>query len=203
MRCLVFTSPSHVTDESSKITSLLDTCVDYVHIRKPGNSPEQVRQLIERIPERLRHRLTLHDYYGLCRETGAGGIHLNSRNSRYIDNPGLRDDLIGKGKQLRISRSLHTLQEIDMTDNCAYSYRTLSPIFDSISKEGYSAAFDLENIGRYTYGRRLVALGGVTPDQIEVLCSKGFWGFALLGYIWGGDFDTALRRLHAAISPHV
>jgi len=201
MRCIVITSPHQVPDEASKIVSLLGICVDYVHILKPGYSPGQIRQLIEQIPERLRHRLTLHDHYGICRETGVGGIHLNARNSRYIDNPALCDDLSEKCKPLRISRSLHSLPEIYDTESSIYEYRTLSPIFDSISKEGYRAAFDLYDMDRYVSGRRIVALGGVIPDRIGMLSRKGFWGVALLGYIWRGDFDTALRRLDAAISP--
>ena len=47
---------------------------------------------------------------------------------------------------------------------------------------------------------RVVALGGVTPDSLELLRQKGFFGAALLGYIWSGDFGKASARLAGAIA---
>lgn len=76
---------------------------------------------------------------------------------------------------------------------------TLSPIFDSISKNGYRSAFDLDEIKDMITGRHVTALGGVTPDAFPILREKGFSGAALLGYIWNGDFGYALGTLAEAI----
>ncbi len=65
----------------------------------------------------------------------------------------------------------------------------LSPIYDSLSKAGYRAAFTAATLRQAavegTIGPRVVALGGVTPARIPELSDLGFGGAAFLGYIWG------------------
>ena len=61
---------------------------------------------------------------------------------------------------------------------------TLSPVFDSISKQGYRSAFDPDSLRPWLEGKRVVALGGVTPERIPLLRDAGFSGAAMLGYFW-------------------
>lgn len=68
-------------------------------------------------------------------------------------------------------------------DECDYLF--LSPIFDSISKAGYRSAFSHEQLQRAAdegvIDRKVIALGGVTPERIPYLHSLGFGGVAMLG----------------------
>lgn len=182
---IVVTSPGDVDEEPDKIMCLLESGVDFIHIRKPSWPIEKTGELISGIPGRLRHRLSLHDHFSLAADLSLGGVHLNSRN--MVAPPGMN----------RVSRSCHSVEEILKSENC--DYVTLSPIFDSISKAGYRQAYDLENIEHHIKGKHVVALGGVTPDTFPMLKEKGFFGAALLGYIWNGDFGTAVSRLGEAI----
>ncbi len=77
---------------------------------------------------------------------------------------------------------MHSIEQLDQSEN--FDYVTLSPIFDSISKPGYKSAFNLENISRYIRGKKVVALGGVTPDKFPALRDAGFFGAAMLGHFW-------------------
>ena len=43
---------------------------------------------------------------------------------------------------------------------------------------------DLEKISSFIRGKKVIALGGVTPDKFPFLKSKGFLGAALLGYFF-------------------
>lgn len=84
-------------------------------------------------------------------------------------------------------------------------YQFLSPIFDSISKHGYLAAFDIESdYGKYELRDAIskatvpvYALGGVTVDKIPILESLGFSGAAFLGEVWNkeGGYEDLLRYL--------
>lgn len=192
MKYIVITAPGHIEAEADKIKALIESGVEFVHLRKPGADREQMLQLIESIPARYRRQLTLHDHYELCEDTGVGGIHLNPRNLLL---PSTAKIMAESSGELRISRSLHSIEEITQTDSEGYHYRTLSPIFDSISKVGYCSAFHLRDIGQGIRGKQIVALGGVTPQHHNLLEETGFWGAALLGYIWGDDFHTALAEL--------
>lgn len=183
---IVFTSPDSVANEAIRIAALLDEGVDYVHIRKPEWSLREVKNLIEDIPYRLRKRLRLHGHYELLNEMNLAGVHLNSRNP------------VAPYNANSISASCHSID--DVLKSSDYEYVTLSPIFDSISKENYNSKFNLDGIESQIRGRRVVALGGVTPEMLFLLKEKGFYGAALLGYIWGGDFDESRRTLSEAIS---
>ena len=80
-------------------------------------------------------------------------------------------------------------------------YVFLSPVFDSISKTGYAAAFPdgAELSDRLICSRYPVyALGGVTRERLEEVHALGFAGAALLGAVWEAadpvaEFQAASR----------
>lgn len=174
------TPPLIRDDESEVIASRLDDgSVDYFHLRHPDASPQEMARIIEAIPQRLRRRLTLHDHHFLAPDYGVGGLHLNSRNPELPQLPG--------GYRPRVSRSCHSIEELALCHSLDYA--TLSPIFDSISKQGYTTAFPPERYRNLamTLARipvKTVALGGVTPDRLPLLRSLGFAGAAMLGALW-------------------
>lgn len=177
---IVITKPELIHDEAAKITKLLENGVDYVHLRKPGASLRDVRNIIEDIPYKFRRRLKLHGHFELLNDFNLGGVHLNSRCPAA---PETAD---------KISRSCHTTEELSECEK--FEYVTLSPIYDSISKTGYHAAFDLASIKEKITGKNVIALGGVTPFKFEELKRSGFAGGAMLGIVWD-DFDKFLSLL--------
>lgn len=182
----VITSPEMVPDEARKIESLLDSGVSYVHIRKPDWSIRDVKNLIESIGYKYRRFLKLHGHFEILYEMNLGGVHLNHRNP------------VAPPVALEVSRSVHSLEELK---NCEdYAYISLSPIFNSISKKGYNAAFDLNNINEIIKDKNIVALGGITPEKFLFLRELGFSGAMLLGYIWDNDFEVSLSKLKESIS---
>lgn len=169
---IAITLPHDIENEAKRITALLNDSYDYVHIRKPDASLRTVRNLIEDIPYSLRCRLKLHGHFELLNEMSLGGAHLNSRNPKAPLSARL------------LSKSCHTLDEIAEAARLDYEYLFLSPIFDSISKINYKSKFDIEKIYSEIRDKKVVALGGVDPSKFELLEEKGFFGAALLGYIW-------------------
>lgn len=164
--------------EASRLSELLLSGeVDILHLRKPTWDSEVTSRLIEKIPIALRSRVTIHDHFHLIERFGLGGAHLNTRNPIP---PACRIK--------RLSRSFHSLAELQKYEQVEalkhYDYVTLSPIFDSISKIGYRSCFSLREIAPFIKGKKVVALGGVTPDKIPELKNAGFSGAAMLGYFW-------------------
>ncbi len=176
---VVITLPHFFDGEAAQIVQLLRSAVDLVHIRKPQASLHEVERLLSQIPAEYRDRLVLHDHYQLADKYRLHGIHLNSRNP-----------LPPTGWQGSVSRSCHTLQEVrEWKDRC--DYVSLSPVFDSISKEGYRAAFTASELaqGRAdgTIDRKVLALGGVTFNRIDEVLGIGFGGAMILGDAWKGS----------------
>ncbi len=177
MLWIVITSPSFSDGEALFISRMLAHGVDLVHLRKPGATENDCAGLLDSLTGDERRRIVIHDFFGLAEPYGLRGIHLNSRHNE-----------IPAGYTGHISRSCHSLDEVrDCKDR--YSYVFLSPIFDSVSKQGYNAAFTPEVLaGASASGlidNKVVALGGVTPDRLGYLDSLGFGGAAMLGHVTG------------------
>ncbi|MDE7160770.1 MAG: thiamine phosphate synthase [Muribaculaceae bacterium] len=166
-------TPGHAAllrSEARAIVRLLDRGWWRVHIRKPGASPESLASLLELIPEAYRSCLSLHDCFGLAAKYGIGGLHLNSRNPTPPES--------WRGM---ISRSCHSMEEVRQFPH--YDYLTLSPVFDSISKPGYTARFSREELRNEDLSN-VFALGGVTFSRLPELERTGFAGAAMLSEAW-------------------
>ncbi|MBR1768834.1 MAG: thiamine phosphate synthase [Bacteroidales bacterium] len=180
MRRLIGISPEQeVFSEHRRISNLLFSGkIDYFHIRKPHFSEQEMREYLMLFDDRrVRNRLSLHDYHHLALELGIGGVHINGRN------PVLEE----KYKQKRISVSCHSIEEVEKWKNIA-DYCFLSPIYNSISKAGYTSKFSpkylktLFNEGRLN--NKVAALGGISFENIKKLEEIGFTSFAMLGTLW-------------------
>ncbi|MCD8265712.1 MAG: thiamine phosphate synthase [Prevotellaceae bacterium] len=172
---VVITLPNFFQGEAERITSLLlEGKADLVHIRKPDSSLPEVERLLQAIPSELHPRLTLHEHFGL-RES-VGGLHLNSRCPSAPE-----------GWQGRLSRSCHSIEEVAETKGL-YDYVSLSPVFNSVSKRGYLAAFTAEQIDKARreglIDERVFALGGVRLSMLEEVREMGFGGAMILGDAW-------------------
>ncbi|MCC8173067.1 MAG: thiamine phosphate synthase, partial [Odoribacter sp.] len=83
-----------------------------------------------------------------------------------------------------ISISCHSLEEIQ-TLLFKPQYCFLSPLFDSISKQGYNSKFhQLPDLNKLQLEIPVIGLGGITPDKVSICEKNGFSGVAVLGYIW-------------------
>ncbi len=185
MKTIVISDPDFLENEQEAFCRLLEEGVFRIHLRKPEASEDELAQLIEHIPQKYRQRISLHDHHILAIRYGLGGIHLNGRN------PFAPQDFKGT-----VSRSCHSFKEVkEFRDRCDYLF--LSPIFNSISKQGYEAHFSIEELQKQHEAgwidEKVFALGGITPDKYPLLRKLGFGGGALLGHIWepwkkGKDF---------------
>ncbi|WP_278745692.1 thiamine phosphate synthase [Muribaculum intestinale] len=176
---IAITPPDIRPEEAEAIAAILDAGWDFVHLRHPGASLRDMRNLIESIGPHNHRRLKLHGHFDLLCDFNLGGIHLNRRC------PEAPSYFSGN-----ISRSCHSIAE---AKECArkYDYITLSPIFTSISKPGYHGAFTAEELSTIP-PNKVVALGGITPERVADIRSLPFAGYAVLGYLWEGD-DMAER----------
>ncbi len=189
MRLIVITDAAFDAREPESIRLLLEEGIDCVHLRKPGATEPEMRRLIEALPPALFPRLSLHDRLPLAVEYGLGGVHLNARNPE-----------VPAGFRGAASRSCHATAELAAHPDATYLF--LSPVFDSISKEGYRAGYAPQELreaaAKGVIGPRTVALGGLRPELLPRVRDYGFGGAAFLGYVWQGDTSAAALKRKAA-----
>ena len=174
---IVITLPHFHDGEAQRIAELLNSGkADLIHIRKPEATREETERLIHEIPQELHSRLVLHDHYTIAQQYGLYGVHLNSRNTQPP-----------QGWTGSVSRSCHTLDEVEHW-KALCNYVSLSPIYDSISKQGYRSAFTTEQLReahrRGIIDERVYALGGITFNNLREVLSIGFGGAMILGDAW-------------------
>ena len=189
MKIIAITSPTVVVEEDvAVISGLLDGGVDVVHLRKPDSGIDDCRDLLRCLDSVYLSRIVVHDYVELYSEFSLRGVHSN-RNV-----PILPSGYVGQR-----SRSCHSLDEVvRYKDECDYLF--LSPIFDSISKQGYSSAFGSDMLRQAAddgiIDEKVIALGGVTFDKLPYLRDLNFGGAAMLGALYSHEGVMRLNQIN-------
>ena len=175
MKLIVITTECFFEGESDALNSLFDNGMELLHLRKPKASETETAHLIEQIRQKYHHRIVIHDHFSLATEFHLKGIHLNHRN------PHIPNHFQGTK-----SLSCHALDELAQHPEMDYLF--LSPIFDSISKDNYMSSFPESLL--YTLKEngviheKIIALGGVNPQNVCKVKDYGFGGAAVLGGLW-------------------
>lgn len=170
------TTPNFFIEEDKILITLFEEGLDILHLRKPDSSPMYSERLLTLIPEQYHKRIVTHDHFYLKDEFNLMGIHLNARN------PNIPQDYKG-----HLSCSCHSLEEVKQK-KAHFNYVFMSPIFDSISKQNYLSNFSAKDLTQATkegsIDKKVIALGGISAENIRTIKQYGFGGAAVLGDIW-------------------
>lgn len=196
MKLIVITSPQFIGGEASYITSMLRKGIDLVHLRKPESTPHDCAKLLDTIPDELHRRIVIHYHHCLCEDYHLGGMHISPYH--------MSQTLPRYGGT--ISRSCHSIDEI-ASFKSSYDYLFLSPVFNSISKQGYHGAFSASQLQeaqqKGIIDNKVVALGGITVNNLSIVKQLGFGSAALLGDVWQQagtkELDDYLNQLISQI----
>lgn len=178
---IVITQPWFFAGEAEAITLMFQAGLERLHLRKPESSAEECRWVLDSIPQCYHKRIVLHEHFELLGEYDLCGVHLNRRNPKAPE-----------GWGGHVSVSCHSIDELAERKKENYAYLSLSPIFDSISKTGYNAAFAEEELKTAReegiIDERVMALGGICHDNVDEALGYGFGGVMVLGDAWRGNF---------------
>lgn len=179
MKLILISHPDSVPDEIKVLGQMLELGIHRLHLRKPTWSQLQLGRLIQQLPGSHYKKLVLHEHHALVDEFGLGGKHYKSTQQ------------VCGG--LARSKSFHALEDLLDPKNEPLEYGFISPVFDSISKTGYTSAFEPKTLKKWLEKNHaqlafeLYALGGVGPEKLPEVKAMGFDGAAILGGIWTGQ----------------
>lgn len=178
MMIIIISSPTKQKDEKGIICRLFEEGLEIFHLRKKAYSESEMRIFIENLQEKNFKKIVLHSHYNLVKEYGLRGVHATQTFK-------------GENQGGTLSFSFHSLEEIQHF-GMNYDYGFLSPIFDSISKEGYKGGFNQDELKRFLINReeKIIALGGIDEEKVEKVKELGFSGIALLGAIWQDKYPV-------------
>lgn len=189
---IVITSGHRVVKESGQLKAMFASGLEYLHIRKPDFTESGLSELIEEIGEEYYNRIVVHDHHGLCEKYQLKGIHLKEhfRNElgcgleRYVER--------FRSEGYTVSSSFHDMETVEALGKL-FDYTFLSPVFDSISKDGYKGKkYDVNGVTN-----NIVGLGGVAKDNIKTLYKLGYKGAAILGTVWeSGNPEETFNKIY-------
>ncbi|MDR3093516.1 MAG: thiamine phosphate synthase [Bacteroidales bacterium] len=177
MHCIIISHESPFAREADIINSLFQAGMKNFHLRKPACTQEILQNILRDIEPAYHSHIVLHDHFELAKQFLLAGIHLNSRNP------------VCPSGAVAVSCGCHSLACLNTLLSTFNGLVFLSPVFDSISKQGYKKAFTDEELSAASKNKsinhRVIALGGMSAETIPLAASYGFGGVAVLGALWG------------------
>ena len=179
---VVIAPEKDIKDEILILNQLFKAGLEFYHFRKPNKSYEEHRAYLNQIDSKYHNKIVVHYFHELINEYNLKGIHFQEQKRRdHIDNPGhyfKKLKMFGK----TISSSFHELKELECCD-FEFDYHLLSPVFSSISKEGYEGrGFDVNHIDKL-----IIGMGGINSSTIKQTADLGYKGIGVLGGVWNTD----------------
>lgn len=187
MHLVVISNPVAVPDEHTLINSMFDAGLKRFHLRKPGDTLGEVRRLIQHIEPMYYSGIALHQYHEMAEEFGMKRLHFKEESRSLKAHRSLL-----KTKGYSLSTSVHSLSDLHSMEE--FDYVFFSPVFDSISKPGYSAVIGQNFKLDKSIAANVIALGGLNRQNINQVKAMGFAGAAVLGAVWN-DPSKAIKNL--------
>jgi thiamine-phosphate pyrophosphorylase len=177
---LVISSPSTVPNEAESINMLFEEGLEVLHIRKPFSTKKEYAKLISEINSNYHEQLCIHQYHELTTDFNLKRLHFTEM--KRLATP-LADLIDLKAQGFKISTSIHQLSSLG--ELIHFDYTFFSPVFDSISKIGYKSSLGEDFVLEKPNSAPLViALGGISPENITQVSNMNFDGVAALGTVW-------------------
>ncbi|MEJ6799079.1 MAG: thiamine phosphate synthase [Crocinitomicaceae bacterium] len=169
-KIIIISPESHFPNETKLVQEMLELNTDFrFHLRKPNWTLVECERFLKEISTSFHSRISIHQHFELTDPFPEIQTHLPEKK---------------RSERKGISTSFHTEKDM-MYDWEKFDYFFCSPLFPSISKNGYSTdeKWDINDCSE-EIKRKAVALGGMTAKSISEARKTGFQNFAFLGEIW-------------------
>lgn len=187
---VLLTAPEPPPAEMEALAAIMESPVPpRLHLRRPTRTQAETAAWLRAAPAEWLPHLVLHNHHELAAEFGVGGVHFTA-SARAA---GLH---LARPASGTISTSLHSLAEVRAV-GAAFDYVFLSPIFNSISKAGYTSAFEPPEVAATLQAvpeACVLALGGIQAGTLPLARQAGFAGAAVLGAVWEAPDPVAAFR---------
>ncbi len=178
---IIISNPITIANEATIINALFDEGMDVFHLRKPDALSDELKQLLDNIKPDYHNKIALHQHHEIKNEYGITRLHLTE-----IKRKEMSEEKMLQLKDLNniLSTSIHQTEEYQKLSPC-FSYTFFGPLFNSISKQGYTS--HLSNGFVFPVEKNLskvIAIGGINATNMQEAMNMKFSGIAVLGAIW-------------------
>ena len=169
-----------IKNEIEILHQLFQSGLQYYHLRKPSKSFQEHVDYLNQIDTKYYNRIVVHHFHELLDQYNLKGIHFQEAKRQETPVEILKH--IKSKRNGSISSSFHSPEAL-MACKFQFDYHLLSPVFPSISKQGYEGkGFDVNHINKPVIG-----MGGVTTKNLKAFDRLGYSGVGVLGGIWQSE----------------
>lgn len=171
-----------VVDSFEWVKKLLLLGIKTIQLRiKDKQQPDLEEEILKSIEyaNQFQAKLFINDHWAIALRLGAYGVHLGQEDLEEADLVAICEG------GLRLGISTHCYREVARAHAFHPSYMACGPIFPTTSKQMPFAAQGLENLRRWcrSLPYPLVAIGGISADNLQDVIETGVSGFALISAI--------------------
>lgn len=185
---------SHYTEQYSYLDSIrlaLDGGCQWVQLRMKEASDEdflRIGQEVRKLCDRYKATFIVDDHVELVREMGADGVHLGKKDMPVAE---ARKIL---GDEMIIGGTANTFDDVKMHYEASANYFGCGPFRFTTTKQGLAPVLGLEGYRNIVsqmkaegIGLPVVAIGGITADDIPDIMQTGVTGIAISGTVLRAD----------------
>ena len=185
---------SHYTEQYSYLDSIrlaLDGGCQWVQLRMKEASDEdflRIGQEVRKLCERYKATFIVDDHVELVREIGADGVHLGKKDMPVAE----ARKILGDG--MIIGGTANTFDDVRMLYEASANYIGCGPFRFTTTKQGLAPVLGLEGYRSIVsqmkaegIGLPIVAIGGITADDIPAIMQTGVTGIAVSGTVLRAD----------------
>jgi len=178
---IVISNPVPLDEEANIINALFNEELELLHIRKPEASVDELRALIEKIDSKYHHQIALHQHHQLTRDFRIKRLHFTEAKRKEMS----EEELITiRAADNILSTSIHQTEDYN-TLQTSFQYTFFGPVFNSISKQGYTSMITQDFVFPIQKNQtKVLAIGGIDATNIQQAIKMQFDGAAVLGTIW-------------------
>jgi thiamine-phosphate pyrophosphorylase len=178
---VVISHPTPIVDEAAIINALFEEGLEVLHLRKPTATEDEMTSLMNKIKPKHHAQVTLHQHHEIANDFGMNRLHFNETDRKKM---GEKELLKLKTKNTILSTSIHQPEEYEGLP-VLFDYTFFGPVFDSISKKGYTSSLASGFVFPIQQGHpKVIAIGGIDRDTTSKTRKMEFNGVAALGAIW-------------------
>jgi len=182
MKFILLTHPKTQANEAALLNTFFEEGLQTLHLHKPDYDVAQLQEYLNEIDTKWHPKIVLHTYpSNLAPHHPLNDITANLKGIHLPEKVRM-EAMFLPNKFKVISTSFHHLKDLLACEG-EYEYLFISPIFNSISKQGYQAAFELDDLAdamsRSAYP--VIGMGGIAVDKMQTVRDLGFSGVGILG----------------------
>ncbi len=165
--------------EERRLTGMAETFVeggiDLVQLRAKDLVPEQIGGLVRQIRPIFREAgvpLIINDHPGVCRETGADGVHVGQDDTAV--NLARAQAMMPHGRAVIVGKSTHSYEQALAAAKEGADYIGFGPLHATPTKPG-RPAIGLEEIARVHEAVKIpiFCIGGVKRENLQAVIDAG------------------------------